>query len=321
MSIPKVTVLMSVYNGKTFLAEAISSILNQTFRDFEFLIINDGSSEPVDQVIESFHDERIRYVEQENMGLTKALNRGLALARGKYVARMDADDVSLPERLQAQVDAMDSHEGLDLVGTFFDVINASGAIIEKKELITDDLYRLWRLQFHNNYGHGTMMMRRSEIIRVGNYDESLQYAQDYDLWSRVSKRGNTRILSERLYLYRMVENGGQASVKNYDAQFETTVRISDRNLSSCNRSLTEELCAEVRALYWKFQRDRLSAIGLSLVVPTLEGFMGHYELSSEERGRLAGKVALDVMKEAQIASNLSASMLANVLTRLRRMPA
>lgn len=317
MSIPIVTVLMSVYNGKTFLSEAVSSILTQTFRDFEFLIINDGSSEPVDGVIASFKDERIRLVNQENVGLTRSLNRGLSLARAEYVARMDADDVSLPERLQAQVEALDSDKNLDLVGTFFHVIDGSGKIIEKKALITDDIYRLWRLQFHNNYGHGTMMMRKNSVIKAGNYDEDLQFAQDYDLWSRVSTSSNTRILPKPLYLYRMVEHGRQASVRNYDAQFASAVGISDRNLISCNTNLTREQCTEIRALYWKFQREHLSEEGLRLVPETLSGFCRHYGLTPEERAKLAARVALDVTNEARTSPAVAPIVLAGVLTQLR----
>jgi glycosyltransferase involved in cell wall biosynthesis len=319
MRIPKVTVLMSVYNGKDFLPKAISSILGQTFQDFEFLIINDGSSEPVGQVIESFNDPRIRFHNHENVGLTRSLNRGLDLARGEYVARMDADDVSLPSRLETQVNELDRDPKLDLVGSFFDVIDAEGKRIESKELITDEIYRLWRLLFHNNYGHGTMMMRKSAVIRAGKYDETLRFAQDYDLWSRISARGNTKMIPESLYLYRMVKDGDQASVKNYDAQLAAAVHISNRNLTACDPSLTQEQCTETRALYWKFQRKHISGEGLKVLPGTLEGFCARYGLSTEERSKLARKVAVDVMAEAQTTQDLPPSALAHVLTRLRRM--
>jgi glycosyltransferase involved in cell wall biosynthesis len=319
MSIPKITVLMSVFNGKVFLAEALSSILTQTFQDFEFIIINDGSSEPVDEVIESFKDARIRLHSHENIGLTRSLNRGLALACGEYVARMDGDDVSLPSRLEAQSNELDGDKSLDLVGSFFDVIDAEGKLIESKELITDDIYRLWRLQFHNNYGHGTMMMRKSAVLRAGNYDETLRFAQDYDLWSRISAKGNTKIIPESLYLYRMVDDGEQASVKNYDAQLDAAVSISNRNLTACNPGLTEEQCTEIRSLYWKFQRQSVSGVGLEVLPATLEGFCRNYGLDSDETAKLARKIAVEVMTEAQATQDLPPSTLAQVLTRLRRM--
>jgi glycosyltransferase involved in cell wall biosynthesis len=319
MSIPKITVLMSVYNGKTFLAEAIASILTQTFQAFEFLIIDDGSSEPLERMVQSFGDERIRLHRHENVGLTRSLNKGLTLARGEYVARMDADDVSLPSRLEAQVAALDGDKRLDLVGSFFDVIDADGNLIERKELITDEIYRLWRLLFHNNYGHGTMMMRKNSIIQAKMYDETLQFAQDYDFWSRISAKGNTAMIPESLYLYRMVKDGDQASVKNYDTQLAAAVQISNRNLAACNPSLTAEQCMEARALYWKFQREHVSGEGLRVLPNILEGFCRRYELLAEERAKLARKVAVDVMNEAQVAADLPSSALSQALTRLRRM--
>ncbi|MBN2301281.1 MAG: glycosyltransferase family 2 protein, partial [Lentisphaerae bacterium] len=99
MPVPKITVLMAVYNGERYVREAINSILGQTFADFEFLIINDGSTDHSRELISSYHDPRLRLIDNDhNLGLTKSLNRGIAAARGEYLARMDADDVSVPER-------------------------------------------------------------------------------------------------------------------------------------------------------------------------------------------------------------------------------
>ncbi len=248
---PKVTVLMSVFNGEEFFPAAVESILGQSFGDFEFLIIDDGSSEPINKILHAYNDDRITLHRQENMGLARSLNKGFRLARGKYVARMDADDISTPDRLKIQVAAFDGQPDLDLVGSFFDVVDGLGQVIERKELITEPIYRLWRLQFHNNYGHGTMMLRTSAVLKVGMYDESLRYAQDYDLWSRLSRKENTNIVPDVLYYYRMVEQSQQASVKNYDEQLAAAVLISNRNLKQCNPGLADAGCMEVRALYWR----------------------------------------------------------------------
>lgn len=294
---PRVTVLMSVYNGRAYLAEAVRSILDQTFDDFEFLIIDDGSTEPVEEIVSTFSDPRIRFVSQENIGLTRALNRGLALARGEYVARMDADDFSVPTRLESQVKEMATNENMDLVGCFFDVVDNRGALIERKEPFVDPVYRLWRLQFHNNYGHGSVMLRKKAVIEAGMYDESLRYAQDYGLWSRLSTKSNTRIIPEALYRYRLVDEGDQASVRNYDAQLATAIRISDRNIKLCNPGLTDADCGEVRALYWKFQFELLSRAGILLLPATFEGFCQRFDLTSVEKSRLADRVAADALEE------------------------
>ncbi len=295
MANPKVTVLMSVFNGQDFLPEAIRSILNQSYRDFEFLIIDDGSTEPLDPILRRFEDERIAIVRQDNAGLTRSLNKGLILARGEYIARMDADDVSLPSRLEAQVHELDADSRLDLVGCFFDMVDAQGLLVERKQLITDPIYRLWRLQFHNNYGHGTVMLRRKSVLDAGSYDENLSYAQDYELWSRISTKNNTRIIPEVLYLYRMVPNGPQASVKNSDLQLTNALRVSDRNLSACNPRLSEKDCREVRALYWKTGSDSFSAHAVEALPELLEGFCRRFGIAGEEKSRLVHKVTMDVI--------------------------
>ena len=129
---PEITVLMPVYNGEKYLRPAIESILNQTFSDFEFLIINDGSTDNSESIILSYKDERIRYVKNENnLKLIKTLNKGIDLARGKYIARMDADDISLPTRLEREIEYMESHPECGLVSVFPYVMSESGKILHK----------------------------------------------------------------------------------------------------------------------------------------------------------------------------------------------
>lgn len=297
MTVPRVTVLMSVYNGLTYLAEAVKSIVDQTFRDFEFLIIDDGSTEPLDRVFHESQDPRVLVINQENMGLTRSLNKGLLLARGEYVARMDADDISLPSRLEDQFEAFEADPRLDLVGSFFEVMDERGSLVETKELITNPIYRLWRLQFHNHYGHGSVMLRKKSVLAVGGYDQRLVYAQDFDLWSRISKKNNTLIIPEVLYRYRMIHNGSQSSVSHYDTQLANAIKTSNNSLMACNTLLSESDCEEVRALYWKFQRNSISMKGLSLLPQTLEGFCNRFDIEDGDKARLVAKVALDAIAE------------------------
>jgi len=315
---PKVTVLMSVYNGQQYLAEAIESILGQTFQDFEFLIINDGSTEPVNQLIGSYNDDRIVLITQENLGLTRSLNKGLALARGSYVARMDSDDISLPTRLEAQVAEMDRDAKLALVGCFFDVVDEHGNLIERKELITDPVYRLWRLQFHNNYGHGSVMLRKEPIMAIGMYNESLRYAQDYDLWCRLSTKSNTKMIPEALYRYRMVTEGGQASVANLDVQLLNAVRISNRNLMACHPCLTETDCEEIRTLYWKLHRDCMSPKGIAALPPTLEGFCRRFNIEGHEKLSLIRRVVRDALDELDSIDSTLSEEWENVIHDLKK---
>lgn len=289
---------MSVFNGGQYFSAAVESVLSQSFGDFEFLIIDDGSTEPLLDSVNNFKDSRIMVHRQENMGLTRSLNRGLRMARGDYLARMDADDISLPGRLEAQVAEMEGNDDFDLVGTFFDVVDGAGNLIEKKELIVDPVYRLWRLQFHNNYGHGSMMLRRRSIVEAGGYDEGLRYAQDYELWSRVSRKDNTSIIPRVLYAYRMIEQGTQSSVRNYDIQLENAINISNRNLKMCCAHFTDMDCEEVRALYWRFQKDRPTRKGLETVPEVLEGFCRRYGIEEEEKCALSTRVAAETLEEA-----------------------
>jgi glycosyltransferase involved in cell wall biosynthesis len=171
---PKVTVLMPVYNGEKYLREAIESILNQTFIDFEFLIINDGSTDRSVEIIESYSDPRIRLVHNErNMKLIATLNKGLELARGEYIARMDCDDISLPERLAKQVAFMDANPEVGVLGTAFQTIDSYGKSLNSPilggytpEAIHVEDYDLWR--------------RLSGVTQFSNLQDVLIYLRKHD---------------------------------------------------------------------------------------------------------------------------------------------
>lgn len=175
---------MSVYNGGRHLSTAIESILGQTFRDFELLIINDASTDNSRKIIQSYDDSRIRLLDnQERMGLTRSLNRGLREAQGSLVARMDADDVSLPGRLATQVKTMERAQA-DVCFcrvVFEDKTSGKEWVWHETEW---ELVR-WRALFRNSYGiHPASMFKRDVILAIGGYDERFPRAQDYDLWDR-----------------------------------------------------------------------------------------------------------------------------------------
>ena len=182
---PRVSVLMSVYNGERYLREAVESILDQTFADFEFIVIDDGSTDRSYLIMKSYSDPRLIVVRQENLGLPKSLNRGLALARGEYVARQDADDVSLPLRLEKQVEFLNGHPDVAIVGTFFWVLNGSRTVRTAHEPPCHDLHIRWTLLLGSAFAHPAVMYRRSVIQILGGYDERFERAQDYELWSRL----------------------------------------------------------------------------------------------------------------------------------------
>jgi glycosyltransferase involved in cell wall biosynthesis len=201
MPTPKVTVLMSVYNGKKYLQEAIESILHQTFTDFEFLIIDDASTDTTPKILQQYCDPRIRIVKNEkNLGLTKSLNKGLTLAKGEYIARMDADDISTPERFEKQLNYFEQNPETIVLGTGFLIIDYNGEIVGRKlfseKPTIDDFFR------ENQIIHGSVMFKKSVIINLGGYNEYFRYVQDYELWLKVSKKYQMRNLPEILYKLR-----------------------------------------------------------------------------------------------------------------------
>ncbi|MGO8821025.1 MAG: hypothetical protein ACLQO6_07360 [Desulfomonilaceae bacterium] len=143
------------------------------------------------------------------------------------------------------------------------------------------------------------MFRKSSIVRAGMYDTRLRFAQDFDLWSRISRKDNTFVIPEFLYQYRMNTNSEQASVKNYDDQLQAAIWISDRNLRSCDPKLTERDLMELRSLYWEFQMPSVSERAPVLVVETLKAFCNKYALDVSERNCLASRVALDLAENVK----------------------
>lgn len=202
MNKPKVSVIMSVYNGERYLPEAIDSIINQTFKDFEFIIINDGSTDRTKEIVESYDDERIMLIEQANMGLTKSLNRGLRLANSEYIARMDADDISHPERLYKQVSFLEQNKDVGLIGTDLLVINENGKLLYNIKLPPDSPTIKQNMLKCNQFGHGAVMLRKECIDRIGFYREEVGPVEDYDLWLRISDEYDVANICEPLYQWR-----------------------------------------------------------------------------------------------------------------------
>lgn len=187
----QLTVLMSVYNGLPYLSEAIESILAQTYRSFEFLIVDDASTDGSGEVLAKYaqQDSRIRILTNEqNGGLGYSLARGLEAASTPWVARMDADDVALPERLERQMAYLHEHPETDIVGTWANDVDAEGKVLQQRRVPTKhvDIYHyIWT----NPFIHSTVVFRREVILRVGSYPPIKSAPEDYDLWFRCAAEG------------------------------------------------------------------------------------------------------------------------------------
>lgn len=203
---PLVTVLLPVYNGAPYLAEAISSILDQSWEDLELIIINDGSTDGSGDIAKRFADSRIRYFEQKNAGLAATLNRGIGLARGSYIARQDADDISKPERLAKQVAYLDANAGCGLIGTWADLLrDGATSNMVLKHPTESDMIKI-DLLFSNPFVHSSVMMRKDCVQVLGGYaeDSLRQPPEDFELWSRVARRYDLANIPESLVIYREV---------------------------------------------------------------------------------------------------------------------
>lgn len=199
---PKVTVLMPVYNGEKYLKEAITSILSQTFNDFEFLIIDDGSTDSSVDIINSYSDYRINLVRNsQNHGLIYTLNKGLDIAKGDYIARMDCDDISAPERLQKQVLFLDENSSVDICGSW---IHSFGENINNlwKTKANDGEIRS-ELIFNSSIAHATVVFRNKSLSKYNlRYNDRHQHAEDYGLWVSATRFLKFANLQEALYKYR-----------------------------------------------------------------------------------------------------------------------
>lgn len=223
-SVPLVTVLMPVYNAAPYLEQAIRSILEQTFEDFEFLIINDGSKDASGEIIQSFKDKRIVFINHEkNSGIVVTLNEGLTAARGKYIARMDNDDISLPRRFEEQIAFMESHPEVGVCGTAFAAFGSNETVY--KMPVNDPEIRAFMLM-HNPIGHPTVMMRTSVVREYGiAYRESDTPAEDYRMWYDLSKVTQLHNLPDTHLYYRTHASQMSSSMNGLQKEKVNKVRV------------------------------------------------------------------------------------------------
>lgn len=219
---PLVSIVMAAYNEERFISEAIDSMLNQTYNNFEFIIINDGSTDNTEQIILSYPDPRIRYVKNEqNLKLIASLNKGLSLAKGKYIARMDSDDISVPERLQIQVAFMESHPGIGISGAQLIVFGSEDTTMNYPLEHEDLLLRLLITScFPNN-----LVIFRNNLVQENQmaFTEGYHHGEDYKFWTEWLQLTKGANLPDYLVKYRF--HAASVSHKYKDLQRQTRNRI------------------------------------------------------------------------------------------------
>jgi glycosyltransferase involved in cell wall biosynthesis len=220
---PRVSVVIGVRDGARWLAEAVDSVLGQTLADLELIVVDDGSTDATPDLLAGYRDPRLSVLRQPPAGLARALNRGLRLASAPLVARLDADDVALPERLARQVAFLDAQPEVGLLGSACRAIGPSGDPLDTERPPQDDVAIRRALIRRNPFVHSTIVMRRIVIDRAGGYDESLPVAQDYELWMRASAVTRMANLPEVLVLRRL--RADRVSVARDTERLRAEVRV------------------------------------------------------------------------------------------------
>jgi glycosyltransferase involved in cell wall biosynthesis len=290
---PMLSVLMPVFNGERYLRESIESILNQSRRDFEFIIIDDGSTDASAEIIASYNDPRIvNETFRDNRGLIAALNRGLQIARGLYVARHDADDVALPQRLQTQVQFLDTHSDLVLIGSAYTEIDEAGQPGKRVHLPEDFLSLCWHSVFQNPFVHSTVMFRRASVLEIGSYacGPEATHVEDYELWLRlIWARNGALNIKEPLVRWRL--NSQSVSRTFASQQSENFQQIVRANLRKFVPALSDD--NRLGDLIWRLQvsggfDEPLERVELAL--KTLEdlttNFCSHFQLNAKDQQRV-----------------------------------
>ncbi len=241
---PKISVILTVFNGGIYIQEAVASILNQTFKEFEFLIVDNASTDGTVAFLESLQDRRIRLIRlPENLGQTRALNRAVQEATGEWIARMDADDIALPERLAQQYAYLSTHPKAAVVGSWVEEINAQGRQLKIMKYPTDP----WTIRCHllsdgnlthRCLAHPSVMFLRSVVLELGGYNEKVSYAQDYDLWTRISRDHEIHNIGRVLFRYRAFSDS--ASRRHLSKMTEELEGIVERNVHALAPDLSIE---------------------------------------------------------------------------------
>jgi len=207
----KISIVVSIYNADKTISSMIESVLNQTYKDFELILINDGSKDKSLEIINQYvqKDNRIILIDKNNSGLTKSLNIGLEKATGKYIARIDADDIWFPDKLAKQVAFLEDNNEYAMIGTAYNEIDDDGKIIHDKQRTVllsscDDI--LNNIEKLNPFLHSSVLFRKEVLKTVGFYNETFKYTQDYEYWVRIINKYKVANLTEILASRRYSEN-------------------------------------------------------------------------------------------------------------------
>jgi len=233
---PAISVVMSAYNASRDINLAIKSILNQTFEDFEFIIINDGSTDDTLQKINKFKDRRIKIISRANKGLVYSLNEGISIAKSEIIARQDADDISLPNRLEKEFEEIKNNV---LIGSSMITIDEKNKYRNTHQILLNDPELKLELLIRSPFAHGSVLFKKSAFIKAGCYKQSEWPAEDYGLWLRMAPYGSFKNLDEPLYKYR--ENSFGISALFTEKQLQAKEYVQKKAWKACNSFIPKNI--------------------------------------------------------------------------------
>lgn len=258
---PKISVLMPAFNAELYISDAIDSILGQTYSDFEFIIINDGSTDKTEDIILSYDDHRIKYFNNEqNLGLIETLNKGLKLCKGEFIARMDADDVSLLERLEVQLKFINENSDVGLLGTWYESFSELGSKVSRYPARHDDicLKQFFKIQLC----HGTCLIRKSILVENQFlFDKQYAHAEDYELFTRIARK--TKLANLQKVLYRVRKHENEVSNLFSEIQINNTNLIKIREFKTFGyQASSQEIADYTNLLERNYSEIKLSPLQL-----------------------------------------------------------
>jgi glycosyltransferase involved in cell wall biosynthesis len=259
-----ISVILPVYNSEKYISEAIQSVLDQTYSNFELLVFDDGSTDNTLSIINDFQDDRIKiFTSDKNYGIVHQLNKGIDNSNGQYIARMDADDISYPDRFQKQIDCLNTNPHIDVMGTFAKKIGEDAGLIEYKYNKPEQISFL--LNFYCYMLHPTVMMRK-RIFSKCKYSSDYPLAEDYGLWCQINNGSNLYILDEVLLDYRIHNEQTNKSDKRLKVQYDSVLKVKKDikfNGLFCNFIFTDELNKASTNYFVK--NESLNQLNLSII--------------------------------------------------------
>jgi glycosyltransferase involved in cell wall biosynthesis len=300
---PSISVIMSVYNGELYLQEAINSILSQNDADLEFLICDDASSDGTARILQAIQDSRVFvHHNEQNLGLTKSLNKILFLARGRYIARMDADDIALPGRLQKQAQFLDANPDVGILGSSVLQIDAQGNPGKTATRPLSPEQISWTSIFDNPFFHPSVMFRKELLEVTSSYDTSARYAQDFEFFSRLLGVTRGANLAEPLLKYRI--HPASITIARRQAQLEVHDSVMHRNIKArTGIDLTSAQTSAIRRFVWCLGNETASPdVRRGAALQFVNIFQTYLKFAGPAEARAAGSNTLFRLSRAWLAS-------------------